>query len=88
MALPPREPNPATLLVHGRDGSTALVGTILERGEQMPTYRGVSDEDAFYIWVYDEFYEVESGGPGTKIDGRTIRAIFDTPLPRGFDTRG
>ncbi|ELZ55868.1 MULTISPECIES: hypothetical protein [unclassified Haloferax] len=75
------------LLVRGHGGGTALTGTIFERGEQAPTYRGAPDEDAPYVWVCDEFYEVESGGSETEIDGRTIRVAFDTPLPRGFDTR-
>ena len=75
------------LLVRGHGGGTALTGTIFERGEEPPTYRGAPDEAAPYVWVCDEFYEVESGGSETEIDGRTIRVAFDTPMPRGFDTR-
>ncbi|WP_410766701.1 hypothetical protein [Haloferax sp. DFSO60] len=75
------------LLVRGHGGGTTLTGTIFERGEEAPKYRGAPDEDAPYVWVCDEFYEVESGGTETTIDGRTINVAFDTPLPRGFDTR-
>ncbi|MFC7202469.1 hypothetical protein ACFQJC_03010 [Haloferax namakaokahaiae] len=75
------------LLVRGHGGGTALTGTIFERGEEAPKYRGAPDEAAPYVWVCDEFYEVESGGTETTIDGRTIRVAFDNPLPRGFDTR-
>ncbi|ELZ78128.1 hypothetical protein KU306_01315 [Haloferax larsenii] len=75
------------LLVRGHGGGTALTGTIFERGEEAPSYRGAPDEDAPYVWVCDEFYEVESGGTETTIDGQKIRVAFDTPLPRGFDTR-
>ncbi|AFK20061.1 hypothetical protein E6P09_14910 [Haloferax mediterranei ATCC 33500] len=75
------------LLVRGHGGGTALTGTIFERGEEAPTYRGAPNEDAPYVWVCDEFYEVESGGSKMEIDGHSIRVAFDTPLPRGFDTR-
>ncbi|ELZ96834.1 hypothetical protein C440_03633 [Haloferax mucosum ATCC BAA-1512] len=75
------------LLVRGHGGGTALTGTIFERGEEAPTYRGAPDEDAPYVWVCDEFYEVESGGSKLEIDGQSIRVAFDTPLPRGFETR-
>ncbi|WP_396611812.1 hypothetical protein ACH9L7_00570 [Haloferax sp. S1W] len=75
------------LLVRGHGGGTALTGTIFERGEEAPTYRGAPNENAPYVWVCDEFYEVESGGTETTIDGQKIRVAFDTPLPRGFDTR-
>jgi hypothetical protein len=37
--------------------------------------------------VCDEFYEVESGGSETEIDGRTVNVAFESPMPRGFDTR-
>jgi len=75
------------LLVRGHGGGTALTGTIFERGETAPTFKGAPDEDAPYVWVCDEFYEVESGGSETVIDGREINVAFDTPMPRGFDTR-
>ncbi|MFW5918114.1 MAG: DUF7113 family protein [Haloferacaceae archaeon] len=75
------------LLVRGRGGGTELTGTIYERGEEAPTFRGAPDEDAAYVWVCDEFYEVESGGSETEISGRTINVAFESPMPRGFDTR-
>ncbi|MFW6321731.1 MAG: DUF7113 family protein [Halohasta sp.] len=75
------------LLVRGHGGGTALTGTVFERGEEPPTYRGAPDEDAPYVWVCDSFYEVESGGSPVEIDGREIRVAFESPMPRGFETR-
>lgn len=75
------------LQVRGHGGGTTLTGTLFERGEQSPSFKGAPDEDAPYVWVCDEFYEVESGGSPTTIDGREIHVAFDTPMPRGFDTR-
>ncbi|WP_372913044.1 hypothetical protein [Salinigranum sp.] len=75
------------LLVRGHGGGTALTGTIFERGERAPSFKGAPDEDAPYVWVCDEFYEVESGGSSTTIDGRDINVAFESPMPRGFDTR-
>lgn len=75
------------LQVRGRGGGTALTGTLFERGEQSPSFKGAPDEGAPYVWVCDEFYEVESGGSPTTVDGREIRVAFDTPMPRGFETR-
>ena len=75
------------LLVRGLGGGTGLTGTIYERGEEAPQFKGAPDEDAAYVWVCDEFYEVESGGSQTEIDGRTVNVAFESPMPRGFDTR-
>ncbi|MFC7007991.1 DUF7113 family protein [Halalkalicoccus salilacus] len=75
------------LLVQGSAGGTTLTGTLYERGERAPTFRGAPDEDAPYVWVCDEFYEVESGGSEMEIDGRSVNVAFDSPMPRGFDTR-
>lgn len=75
------------LLVRGYGGGTGLTGTIYERGERAPSYRGAPDEDAPYVWVCDAFYEVESGGQAQVIDGRELRVAFENPAPRGFDTR-
>mgnify|MGYP006291026663 FL=1 len=75
------------LHVHGHGGGTALTGTVFERGEDPPTYKGAPDEDAAYVWVCDAFYEVESGGSAIEIDGEEIRVAFESPMPRGFDTR-
>ena len=75
------------LLVRGHGGGTALTGTVFEPGEEPPTYKGAPDEDAPYVWVCDAFYEVESGGSAVEIDGEEIRIAFESPLPRGFETR-
>jgi hypothetical protein len=75
------------LQVHGRGGGTALTGTIFERGEEPPSYKGAPDEDAAYVWVCDAFYQVESGGTALEIDGEEIRVAFESPMPRGFDTK-
>lgn len=75
------------ILVRGTAGGTELTGTIYERGEDVPTFRGSPDDDAPYVWVCDEFYEVDSGGSTQRIDGHEIQIAFESPLPRGFDTR-
>ncbi|WP_135821326.1 DUF7113 family protein [Halostella litorea] len=75
------------LLVRGRAGGTELTGTLYERGERAPSFKGAPDEDAPYVWVCDEFYEVESGGTTQEVDGRELRIAFESPMPRGFDTR-
>ena len=75
------------LLVRGHGGGTDLTGTIFERGERSPSFKGAPDEDAPYVWVCDEFYEVESGGTTTTIDGRDVNVAFESPMPRGFETR-
>ena len=75
------------LLIRGRAGGTGLTGTLYERGESAPSFSGVPDEDAPYVWVCDALYEVESGGSAVEIDGEEIRVAFESPMPRGFDTR-
>jgi hypothetical protein len=75
------------LLIRGHGGGTTLTGTVYESGESPPTFRGAPDEDAPYVWVCDEFYEVESGGATTTVAGRDIQVAFESPMPRGFDTR-
>ena len=75
------------LLIRGHGGGTALTGTIYESGEPAPQFRGAPDEDAPYVWVCDEFYEVESGGSTTTVGGREINVAFESPMPRGFETR-
>jgi len=73
--------------VRGHGGGTTLTGTIYERGEDSPSFRGAPDVDAAYVWVCDEFYEVESGGSYAEIGGRELNVAFESPVPRGFDTR-
>ncbi|MGM0604286.1 MAG: DUF7113 family protein [Halobacteriota archaeon] len=75
------------LFVSGRGGGTDLTGTIFERGETPPSYEGAPEEDAPYVWVCDSFYEVESGGSPTTVAGREINVAFESPLPRGFETK-
>ncbi|NHN46978.1 hypothetical protein G9464_05130 [Halostella sp. JP-L12] len=75
------------LLVRGSAGGTELTGTVYERGERAPSFKGAPDEDAPYVWVCDEFYEVESGGTTQEVGGRELRIAFESPMPRGFDTR-
>jgi len=75
------------ILVRGSGGGTELTGTVFERGEEPPAYKGAPDEDAPYVWVCDSFYEVESGGSALRVDGEEIRVAFEEPMPRGFDTR-
>ena len=75
------------ILVRGSGGGTDLTGTVFERGEEPPTYKGAPNEDAPYVWVCDSFYQVESGGSALTVDGEEIRVAFEEPMPRGFDTR-
>ncbi|WP_439027413.1 DUF7113 family protein [Haloarchaeobius sp. DT45] len=75
------------LLVRGQAAGTELTGTIYERGEDAPEFRGAPDEDAPYVWVCDEFYEVESGGTVQEVNGEEIHIAFESPMPRGFDTK-
>jgi hypothetical protein len=75
------------LLIRGHAGGTALTGTLYERDERPPSFRGAPDESAPYTWVCDGFYEVESGGQVQQIGDREVRIAFEEPLPRGFDTR-
>ena len=75
------------LLVRGSGGGTDLTGTVFERGEEPPSYKGAPDEDAPYVWVCDSFYQVESGGSALRVDGSEIRVAVEEPMPRGFDTK-
>lgn len=75
------------LLVRGHAGGTELTGTLYERGERSPSFKGAPDENAPYVWVCDAFYEVESGGQRTEIGGRELNVAFESPNPHGFETR-
>jgi len=75
------------LLVRGSAGGTTLTGTLYEPGERPPRFRGAPEESAPYVWVCDEFYEVESGGALQRIDGKEKHVAFETPMPRGFEDR-
>jgi len=74
------------LLIRGSAGGTALTGTIYEEGEEPPQYKGSPDTSAPYVWICDEFYEVDSGGSTQCIDGREIQIAFESPMPRGFES--
>ena len=75
------------LLVRGWAGDSALTGTIFEEGESPPEYSGSPKTEAPYVWVCDEFYAVDSGGTVQQIDGEEVNIAFESPMPRGFDTR-
>jgi hypothetical protein len=75
------------LLIRGQAGGTTLTGTLYERGEPAPSFKGAPDADAPYVWVCDDFYEVESGGQVQEIDGRETHVAFESPMPRGFEHR-
>lgn len=75
------------LLVRGEAAGTALTGTIYEADEEPPQFSGSPDGEAPYVWVCDEFYEVDSGGSTQVIDGQEIQIAFESPMPRGFETR-
>ncbi|MFC3477364.1 DUF7113 family protein [Halobacterium litoreum] len=75
------------LLVRGSAGGTTLTGTLYERGEDAPSFRGAPDEAAPYVWVCDEFYAVDSGGSVQEVDGEEVHVAFESPMPRGFETR-
>jgi hypothetical protein len=73
------------LQIRGSARGTALTGTLYEPGEDPPTFEGAPDGDAPYVWVCDEFYEVESGGLLQQVGGRELRVAFESPVPREFD---
>ncbi len=75
------------LLVRGSVGETSVTGTLYERGEEAPAFKGAPDEGAPYVWVCDEFYAVESGGQTQSIGDRDLQVAFEVPMPRGFDTK-
>jgi len=75
------------LLVRGWAGETALTGTIYETGEQPPSFSGSPDTESPFVWICDEFYEVDSGGSTQVIDGRELQVAFESPMPRGFESR-
>lgn len=75
------------LLVHGTVGGAGLTGTLYEPTETPPSYRGAPDEGSPYVWVCDAFYEVASGGQRQQIGDREVRVAFESPSPRGFESR-
>ncbi|WP_302081772.1 DUF7113 family protein [Salinibaculum rarum] len=75
------------LLIRGQAGGTALTGTLYERDDRPPSYRGAPDESAPFTWVCDGFYEVESGGQVQQVGDRELRIAFEEPLPKGFEDR-
>ncbi|MBX0295117.1 DUF7113 family protein [Haloarcula nitratireducens] len=75
------------LLVRGTAGGTGLTGTLYEPGEDPPSFKGAPDEGSPYVWICDAFYEVESGGQAQTVGDRELRVAFESPMPRGFETR-
>lgn len=75
------------IILEGSAAGTTLTGTLYERGEEPPRFRGAPDDGAPYVWICDEFYQVDTGGSQQRLDGQEIRVAFETPIPRGFDTR-
>jgi hypothetical protein len=75
------------LLVRGAVGGTALTGTIYEEGEDPPAFSGSPDDGSPYVWICDEFYEVDSGGSTQVIGDEEIQVAFESPMPRGFNDR-
>jgi hypothetical protein len=75
------------LLIRGHTGGTGLTGTLYERGEEPPAFKGAPDDGAPYVWICDAFYEVESGGQPQTIGDRTLNIAFESPMSRGFETR-
>lgn len=75
------------LLVCGHGGGTDLTGTVFERGEEPPSYKGTPNADAPYVWICDSFYAAESGGSPIEVDGEEVRIAFESPMPRGFETK-
>jgi hypothetical protein len=60
---------------------------LYEREEESPRFRGAPDDDAPYVWVCDAFYQVESGGRTQQLGDREVQVAFESPMPRGFETR-
>jgi hypothetical protein len=75
------------LQIRGSAHGTELTGTVYEPGEEPPAFRGAPDDDAPYVWVCDAFYEVESGGQTQRLGDREVQVAFESPMPRGFETR-
>jgi len=75
------------IIVSGVAGGTELSGTIYEQGEQAPNFRGSPDDNAPFVWICDEFYQVESGGSTQQIADREIQIAFESPIPRGLETK-
>jgi hypothetical protein len=75
------------LQIRGSARGTDLTGTLYERGEEPPQFQGAPDDEAPYVWVCDAFYEVDSGGTTQELGDRTVQVAFESPMPRGFETR-
>ena len=75
------------LIIRGVVDDVELSGTLYERGERVPSFKGAPNEGASYVWLCDEFYEVESGGQVQHIAGQDVNLAFEKPMPRGFESR-
>jgi hypothetical protein len=76
------------LQIRGSARGTDLTGTLYERDEDPPEFRGAPHDGAPYVWVCDAFYQVDSGGTTQRLGDREVQVAFETPMPRGFETRG
>lgn len=75
------------LLIQGSAQGSTLTGTLYEEGEEAPRFTGAPDGDAPFVWICDEFYEVASGGAVQSLGNREVNVAFESPMPRGFETR-
>jgi hypothetical protein len=75
------------LQVEGWASGTALTGTLYEPDDAVPRFSGAPDGDAPFVWLCDEFYAVESGGQVQRVGDRAVNVAFESPLPRGFESR-
>lgn len=75
------------LQISGSAGGTTLTGTLYEKSERAPSFRGAPEEGAPYVWVCDAFYAVDSGGAVQQVAGREVNVAFESPMPRGFEER-
>lgn len=66
-------------IVRGRAGGTELTGTLYERGEQAPSFSGAPNQDAAYVWICDEFYEVIAAARSSN--SRTARSTSRSNHP-------
>lgn len=78
---------PAMLIVRGTVNDVELSGTLYEPGDRVPRFKGAPNEEAPFVWICDEFYEVESGGQVQRIAGQDVNLAFERPMPRGFESK-
>ncbi|MDY6779678.1 MAG: hypothetical protein SV760_03875 [Halobacteria archaeon] len=72
------------ILVRGTARGTTLTGRLYLPREEPPSYDGAPEVEASYVWVCDEFYEVESGGFEQTVGEEEVNVAFEPPSPRGY----